>query len=125
MAFLSYGAFWWSFALFAAFLGAKVPESFVGWYLFVWGVFTFYMWIGSLHTSTSVQLVFLSLWITFLLLAIGAWTGMSLATQTGGYAGLITALLAFYASAAMVINESFGHMVLPTHDWAQAHPRAA
>ncbi|MBB5465621.1 succinate-acetate transporter protein [Paraburkholderia sp. Clong3] len=125
VAFLSYGAFWWSFALFVAFLGTRVPEAFIGWYLFVWGVFTFYMWIGSLHTSTSVQLVFLSLWITFLLLAIGAWTGMGVATRAGGYVGLITALLAFYASAAMVINESFGHTVLPTHDWAQAHPRAA
>lgn len=125
VAFLSYGAFWWSFALFVAFLGTKVPESFVGWYLFVWGVVTFYLWIGSLHTSTSVQLVFLSLCITFLLLAIGAWTGLSLARQAGGYAGLITALLAFYAAAAMVINESMGHTVLPTHDWGQAHPRAA
>jgi succinate-acetate transporter protein len=72
-----------------------------------------------------VQLVFLSLWITFLLLAVGAWTGIVFATQIGGYAGLVTALLAFYASAAMVINESFGHTVLPTHDWAQAHPQAA
>ena len=125
VAFLSYGAFWWSFALFAGSMGAKVPESFVGWYLFVWGVFTFYMWIGSLHTSTSVQLIFLSLWITFLLLAIGAWTGIAFATQVGGYAGLVTAVLAFYASAAMVINESLGHTVLPIHDWAQAHPQAA
>ncbi|RKP50795.1 acetate uptake transporter [Trinickia fusca] len=125
VAFLSYGAFWWSFALFAALLGSKVPESFVGWYLFVWGVFTFYMWIASLHTSTSVQLVFLSLWITFLLLAVGAWAGSTIATQIGGYAGLVTAILAFYASAAMVINESLGHTVLPMHDYAQAHPRAA
>jgi len=125
VAFLSYGAFWWSFALFVSFFHAKVPESFVGWYLLVWSVFTFYLWIGSLHTSTSVQLVFLSLWITFLLLAIGAWTGSGLATKIGGYAGLITALLAFYASAAMVINESMGHTVLPTHDWAQSHPHAA
>lgn len=102
-----------------------MPEAFVGWYLFVWGVFTFYMWIGSLHTSTSVQVVFLWLWITFLLLAIGAWTGSSLATHVGGYTGLVTAVLAFYASAAMVINESFGHTVLPTHPYAQPHPQAA
>jgi succinate-acetate transporter protein len=91
----------------------------------VWGVFTFYMWIGSLHTSTSVQVVFLSLWITFLLLAIGARTGSSLATHVGGYAGPVTAVLAFYASAAMVINESFGHTLLPTHPYAQPHPQAA
>jgi succinate-acetate transporter protein len=125
VAFLGYGSFWWSFALFAAFLGANVPQSFVGWYLLVWGVFTFYLWFASMHTSTSVQLVFLVLWITYLLLAIGAWTGSVIATQIGGYTGLITAVLAFYASAAMIINECLGHTVLPTHDWAQHHPRAA
>ncbi|MDR3096308.1 MAG: acetate uptake transporter [Paraburkholderia sp.] len=126
VAFLSYGAFWWSFALFVAFLGTKVPEAFVGWYLLVWGVFTFYMWIGSMHTSTSVQLVFLALWITYLLLAIGAFTGSALATHLGGYTGLITAALAFYASAAMVINESFGRIVLPTHPYVEPpHPQAA
>jgi len=124
VAFLSFGAFWWSFALFVAFLGTKVPQAFVGWYLLVWGVFTFYMWIGSLHTNTAVQLVFLSLWITFLLLAIGAWTGSILATRIGGYAGLITAIFAFYASAAEVINEAFGHTVLPMHPYETGHGAA-
>jgi uncharacterized protein len=47
-AFLSYGAFWWSLALFVLFLHDKVPTSFVGWYLFLWGVFTLYMWVATL-----------------------------------------------------------------------------
>jgi succinate-acetate transporter protein len=47
VAFLSYGAFWWSFALFVVSLGTKVPEAFVGCYLLVWGVFTFYMWLHA------------------------------------------------------------------------------
>lgn len=117
-AFISYGAFWWSFALLVAFFSGAVPEGFIGWYLFVWGVFTFYMWIASLRTTTSVQLVFLALWITYLLLAIGDWSGAVLATRIGGYTGLITALLAFYASAAEVINETYGHAVLPTGRYA-------
>jgi uncharacterized protein len=120
VAFLGFGAFWWSFALFVAFLHGKVPEAFVGWYLLVWGVFTFYMWIGSLRTNAAVQTVFLALWITFLLLAIGAWTGSLLATRIGGYTGLITAVVAFYASAAEVINEAFGHTVLPMHPYGTA-----
>lgn len=119
VAFLSYGAFWWSFALFVSILGSKVPEAFVGWYLFVWGVFTFYMWIASLRTNAAVQLVFLALWITFLLLAIGAWSGMVLVTHLGGYVGLLTALLAFYAAAAEVINETYGRIVLPMHPYAK------
>ncbi len=119
-AFVSYGAFWWSFAVYLTFFASKVPESFLGWYLFVWGVFTFYMWVSSMHTNRAVQLVLLALWITYLLLAIGAWSNTVMWTRIGGYTGLITALLAFYASAAEVINESFGRVVLPTHPHVHA-----
>lgn len=117
-AFISYGAFWWSFALYAAFFASKVPEGFLGWYLFVWGVFTFYMWIGSLRTSKALQAVFLALWITYLLLAIGEWTHGVGFTRVGGYTGLITALAAFYASAAAVINDTYGRDVLPIGPYA-------
>jgi succinate-acetate transporter protein len=112
VAFCSYGAFWWSFALFVQFYAAHVPPAFVGWYLFMWGVFTFYMWLGSLALNRAVSYIFLALWITFLLLAVGAW-GFPVATTAGGYAGLVTAVLAFYVSAAEVINETHGRVVLP------------
>ena len=112
-AFLSYGAFWWSFALFVLFLHDKVPPGFVGWYLFLWGAFTFYMWIASLKAPRALQLVFLALWITFFLLAAGEWTGMNALHVAGGYGGLITAALAFYLSAAEVINETHQRTVLP------------
>lgn len=112
-AFVSYGAFWWSFALFVLFLHDKVPAAFVGWYLFMWGVFTFYMWIGSLRAARALQLIFLALWITFFLLAAGEWTGMGGLHVAGGYMGLITAVLAFYLSAAEVINETHQRVVLP------------
>jgi len=55
-AFVSYGAFWWSFALFVLFLHDKVPAAFVGWYLFLWGVFTFYMWLASLRARAATYL---------------------------------------------------------------------
>jgi succinate-acetate transporter protein len=112
-AFISYGAFWWSFSLFVLFLHDKVPASFVGWYLFLWGVFTFYMWIASLKAPRALQLVFLALWITFFLLAAGDWTGIAALHVAGGYGGLITAVLAFYLSAAEVINETHQRTVLP------------
>lgn len=112
-AFVSYGAFWWSFALFVLFLHDKVPGAFVGWYLFMWGVFTFYMWIGSLPLNRAVQSVFLVLWITFFLLAAGDFTGSAALTHAGGYAGLLDALLAAYLAAADVINETHGRIVLP------------
>ncbi|MEJ2480366.1 MAG: acetate uptake transporter [Acidihalobacter sp.] len=112
VAFSSYGAFWWSFALFVQFFADKVPGAFVGWYLFVWGVFTFYMWIATFRANRAVQLVFLALWITFVLLAFGIWFAPILG-KLGGYVGLVTAVLAFYLSAAEVINEAYGKTVLP------------
>ena len=112
-AFISYGAFWWSFALFVLFLHDKVPDAFVGWYLFLWGVFTFYMWVASFRTTRAQQLTFLALWVALFLLAAGEWTGMSALHVAGGYVGLITAVLAFYLSAAEVINDTYQRTVLP------------
>jgi uncharacterized protein len=112
-AFVSYGAFWWSFALFVLCLHDKVPAAFVGWYLFLWGVFTLYMWVGTFRSPRALQLVFLALWITFFLLAAGEWTGLAALHCAGGYAGLVTAVFAFYLSAAEVINEAHGRTVLP------------
>lgn len=112
-AFLSYGAFWWSFALFVLFLHDGVPAAFVGWYLFLWGVFTLYMWFATFRSPRALQLIFLALWITFFLLAASEWTGSAVLHVAGGYCGMITAILAFYLSAAEVINETYGRTVLP------------
>ncbi len=106
VAFCAYGAFWWSFALFVEFFSGKVPPDFVGWWLIMWGVFTFYMWIGTFRANRAVQLIFLALWITFFLLGVGDWTGSAVVHKLGGYLGLVTAALAFYLSAADVINEN-------------------
>ena len=112
-AFLSYGAFWWSFALFVLFLHGTVPAAFIGWYLFLWGVFTLYMWVATWRAPRALQLVFLSLWVTFFVLAASEWTGFEWLHHAGGYLGLVTALLAFYLSAAEIINEAHGRTVLP------------
>ena len=124
VAFFSYGAFWWSFALFVFFFGTGVPGAFVGWYLFVWGVFTFYMWIASMRANTALNLVFLALWITFVLLALGEWGLGAFFHTLGGYVGLVTAILAFYLSAAEVINEAYGRTILPVGPAAPAPQQA-
>ena len=113
VAFCSYGAFWWTFALFVQFFAAKVPADFVGWWLVMWGVFTFYMWIGSLALNRALMLIFLALWITFFLLGFGDLLGMPQLHPLGGYMGLVTAVLAFYLAAAEIINETHGRTVLP------------
>lgn len=113
VAFCSYGAFWWSFALFAKFLGTGVPGAAVGWYLLAWGAFTFAMWIGTFALNRAVFLVFTALVPTFFLLGFGKLLGMPALGTIGGYGGLITAALAFYTGAAEVINEAHGKTVLP------------
>jgi hypothetical protein len=113
VAFCSYGAFWWTFALFVQFFATGVPVPFVGWWLAMWGVFTFYMWIGALPLNRVLQLVFLTLWITFFLLGAADLFGIPTLHTVGGYTGLLCAILAFYLAAAEVINETHGRSVLP------------
>ncbi len=113
VAFCGYGSFWWSFALFAHVFGAAVPAAAVGWYLLLWGAFTFAMWIGTFALNRALFLIFLALWITFVLLALSPLLGMPIMGRLGGIGGLITAALAFYLGAADVINEVHGHTVLP------------
>jgi uncharacterized protein len=116
-AFTSYGAFWLAFWGFEQFYAAKIPEAqlpaAVGWFLIAWGIFTAYMWIGSFRVSVAVSAVFLLLAATFFLLGIGELTGSAGISQIGGYVGLATAIVAWYTSAAGMINTNFGRTVLP------------
>jgi succinate-acetate transporter protein len=117
-AFTSYGAFWLSFWAFEQFFAGDVPASHVGdavgVYLIGWGIFTLYMWIASFRVSVAVNLVFLLLTITFILLGIGESAANESITKAGGWFGLATAAAAWYASFAVVTNKTFGRIVLPT-----------
>ncbi|HEX7065733.1 MAG TPA: acetate uptake transporter [Bacillales bacterium] len=108
-AFTSYGAFWISFYLLLTF-GASATG--IGAYLFMWGLFTFYMWIGTFYLNRALFWVFLTLWVTFILLALGEW-GMAAIGLIGGWLGLICGLIALYTSAAEVINTTAGRELLP------------
>ena len=48
VAFCSYGAFWWAFALFLMVFGGKGPLTYLGAWLVVWAVFTAVLWFASL-----------------------------------------------------------------------------
>jgi succinate-acetate transporter protein len=90
-----------------------VAGSAVGLYLIAWGIFTFYMWIASFRTTAAISLVFLLLWITFVVLGIGEAAGSETISKIGGYVGIATALAAWYASFAGVLNSTFGRTTLP------------
>jgi succinate-acetate transporter protein len=116
-AFTSYGAFWISFFVFVTFFADKIPKAdtghAVGLYLIAWGIFTTYMFIASLRTTTAIATVFLLLAATFILLGIGDAGGNASITKLGGYVGLATAVAAWYASFAVVTNSTFGRTLLP------------
>lgn len=117
VAFSSYGAFWLSFWAIVVFYAKLIPighaNKDIALYLYAWAIFTTYMWVASFRTSAAVNLVFILLAITFWLLAIGNAGLHTNIIKAGGYVGLATAIVAWYASFAAVINSTFRRTVLP------------
>jgi succinate-acetate transporter protein len=117
-AFTSYGAFWLSYWFIVKYSlpdgPGHTPEHAVATYLLAWGIFTAYMTVASLRVSGAVAAVFVFLTLTFFVLAIGDFAVSSGWTKFGGWLGIITALLAWYASFAGVTNNTWKRTVLPT-----------
>ena len=118
-AFLSYGAFWWWFALLQLFahthmidISAAGPT--IGIALLLWGVLTLYLWISTFRLARIVFLIFLTLWPTFFLLGLGAALANPALTHLGGWLGLLCGSLAMYGSFAFVTNATWGREVIPT-----------
>jgi uncharacterized protein len=125
VAFSSFGAFWISYFLLVRLIiipklvAPGATDNAVAVYLYGWAIFTTYMFVASLRTSAAVAAVFLLLAITFWILGIGnAQLSGTLKTtnstiKLGGWFGLATAAVAWYASFAAVTNSTFGRVVLP------------
>ena len=116
-AFTSYGLFWLSLVglILKPKLGwaAASPPAFMGWYLFMWGLFTFCMFFGTLKKPRALQFVFFSLFVLFWLLAARDWSDNAMIGKIAGYEGIICGLSAIYLAMAEVINEATGKTVLP------------
>ncbi len=115
-AFLSYGLFWESFAFILIFdsMGlATFTSASLAAYLFIWGLFTLLMFIGTLRLNGALMFVFGSLFVLFFLLSAGAAFGNSTISTVAGYEGVICGLSAIYASIANVLNEVYGRTILP------------
>jgi hypothetical protein len=118
-AFTAYGSFWLS--LVAIWLlpkssigdGLKSDEVAMGFYLLLWGIFTAFMFIGTLRINKALQTVFGSLVILFLLLAAGDFTGIKGLKVIAGYEGIFCGFSAIYACAAQILNEVYGKTILP------------
>jgi uncharacterized protein len=64
-------------------------------------------------------MVFVLLAITFIVLGIGEAGGSTGTIKLGGWLGLVTAVVAWYASFAVVTNATFGRTVLPVRPLAR------
>jgi succinate-acetate transporter protein len=121
-AFTTYGAFWLSLAAFVVLdLFGKVPKDVnvahaLGWFLLAFAIFNTYMLLWSATVNGAVFGVFLTLEITEILLFIGFFAGQAAGeglVRIGGLVGVLTALVAWYTSAAGVANAMAERPVVP------------
>jgi uncharacterized protein len=121
-AFGTYGSFWIGLFFYVQLVGAKLLarpitaplfNHDVGWILLAFAIFNTYMLMWSAATNIAVFSVFLTLEATEIILFIGNFTTSSGTIKFGGYVGVLTAVVAWYASAAGVFNGMRGRVVVP------------
>src|SRR5579884_2414401 len=109
-AFSTYGGFWLSLGIVVilasvsktlgtALASSNLPNA-LAWFLIAFAIFNTYMLLWSTRVNGAVFMVFLTLEITEILLAIGffneAHGGSAYITHVGGWAGVVTAGVAWY-----------------------------
>lgn len=116
-AFSTYGGFWLSLAtlellqMIGVINWGDYGGQAVGVFLLGFTIFNTYMWLASFRVSGAVCGVFTALEITFILLVLAEFGFIS--SIPGGIMGIVTAIVAWYASAAGVINTVYKRTVLP------------
>ncbi len=117
-AFSTYGGFWIGLGLWALLVAPKATspaaaDHDIAWILLVFAIINTYLLILSTQVNMAVFLVFLTLELTEIILFIGNFAGSTGTVKLGGYVGLVTALVAFYTSAAGVSNGLAGRLRFP------------
>lgn len=114
--FSSFGAFWIGLAAFEMLSWAgvipTVPKGGLALTLIAWGIFTFYATIASFKEPWAITWIFITLTILFFLLAWGEYNPT--VHKIAGYEGILCSLIAWYASAAILVNTVHGRKVFPT-----------
>ena len=117
-AFSTYGGFWIGLGLWALLVAPNAKSAAaaghdVAWILLSFAIFNTYMLLWSTQVNAAVFGVFLTLEATEVILFIGNFAGNTNVVKIGGYVGVVTAAVAWYTSAAGVINGMRGSVFLP------------
>ena len=126
-AFSTYGGFWLSIgsvlllatvskSFAAALAGANLTNA-LAWFFIAFAIFNTYMLLWSMRVSLAVLGVFLTLEVTEIVLAVAYFNlshgGSQYMLHVGGWCGVVTAAVAWYTSAAGVVNGMSPVPVLP------------
>jgi hypothetical protein len=113
-AFSTYGAFWIGLGLYALLAEAASPNALndLAFILLAFAIFNTYMLLWSTRTTVATFMVFLWLELTEVVLFIGFFSDSESIIKAGGVVGVVTAIVAWYTSAAGVVNGMAGRQVL-------------
>ena len=115
-AFTAYGFFWLSLIVIWTNPTAEIAaadEKSMGFYLLLWGIFTTFMFIGTLKHNRATQIVFLTLAILFFMLSAADFTGNAAIKLAAGWVGILCGASAMYNSVAQIVNNEYGKVILP------------
>lgn len=116
-AFTSYGAFWLSLVLIwvlpkLGWAPAATPGA-MGFYLLLWGFLTFGLFVATLKGTLIGKLIFGSLTLLFILLALSDFVESHLLHRIAGFEGILCGFFAIYEGLAIIINEKAERELIP------------
>jgi hypothetical protein len=113
-AFSTYGSFWIGLGIYVFFVegGSLNALNDLGFILLAFAIFNTYMLLWSSRVNVAVFMVFLTLEITEIVLFLGFFSDSEGIIKAGGMLGVLTAFVAWYTSAAGVVNGMAGRQVL-------------
>jgi uncharacterized protein len=118
--FLTYGGFWVSYVLISQFYVPSVvkagadPTPAIGWFLVAYTIVSVYFMLASLATTRLISLIFIILVAALCVSIVATFSGSASLTQVSGWLLIADAFVAFYVSAALLVNDTWGRELLPT-----------
>lgn len=123
LAFGTFGAFWISYGMLlwmqrAEFLRfeAGTEQNLMGLFFLSWAIPAAYIWLAAVARGNyAIAATLLLADAAFLSVMAGYYADSSTWREAGGWLAVVGAAVAWYTSAAEIINHTVTRMVLPTH----------